>query len=665
MVPAPVIFFVPRRLKNCALAAVLCLMSLPVWGQKQTWLPVTQKDWDINSVPGNFGAPAILLYYAQHIDDDDPNNEGEYIYQRIKILNEKGKKYGDVEIRLASGFALTDLKARTIHPDGKITELAVKPYEKVIAKGKGFRYLAKAFTMPDIMVGSILEYRYRVSYPPDELPMHQWIVQHELYTVKEDFSIRKYTGEITGIDGPVSLALFKDLPQDATVKEKGDGFTLEMANVPAFEAEPHMPPAENFIYRVTMAYGGRELGSSEAFWRDVCRRWFGEAERFMGDFKAVREAAAAAVGPEVDRERRLRKLYARAQQVRNLTFERDRGEEERKKENLKANQNAAEVLERGYGSHTDINRLFVALARAAGFEASLLRAGDRSRRIFDRNVLNAEQLDGEIAAVKLNATVLYLDPGTRFCPFGLMRWFRTSTKALKLDRNGGTFVDIPGAPYYQAVISRAADVTLYEDGTLRGDLTVRYDGSEALERRLEAIETDDKGRTQALQDDALEMLPRGASVRVEESKGWEDSELPLEARFTILVPGYASLAGKRMLAPVYLFATPQKDTFQQQERRYPVYFPFAFAEEDHVRLHAPAAVLESLPPQQTANIGYAAYSRSSRLDNLQVTTDRILKVNGIYFPTRQYGEIKDFFGKVQAGDEQQMVLELTRSPTSP
>jgi hypothetical protein len=247
-----------------------------------------------------------------------------------------------------------------------------------------------------------------------------------------------------------------------------------------------------------------------------------------------------------------------------------------------------------------------------------------------------------------------------------MRWFRTSTKALKLDRNGGTFLDIPSAPYYQAVISRAADVTLLEDGTLRGDLTVRYDGSEALERRLEALATDDAGRTRALEDDVLEMLPRGAAVQVEESKGWEDSELPLQARLRIVVPGYASLAGKRMLVPVYLFATPQKDAFQQQERRYPVYFPFAFAEEDHVRLRVPAvAVLESLPPQQAASIGYAAYSRSSRLDNLQVTSDRILKVNGIYFPPRQYGEIKDFFGKVQAGDEQQMVLGIGGSPPSP
>jgi transglutaminase-like putative cysteine protease len=662
MVPRHSITSRQRRLTHWlrgSAVVALCLLSLPAWSQKQAWLPVTQEDWDINAVPGNPGASAILLYYAQHIDDDEQNNEGEYLYQRIKVLNERGKKYGDVEIRLSPGFALADLKARTIHPDGRVVDFAAKPYEKIIAKGKGFRYLAKTFAMPEVTVGSIIEYRYRLTYPPDELPMHEWVVQHELYTVKEEFSIRKYTGVIGGVDGPVALALFKDLPKDAQVQEKRDGFALQMANVPAFAAEPYMPPPENFMYRVTMAYGGRELSSTEKFWQDAGRRWYGEAERFIGGSKSVREAAAAAVGQEVDRERRLRRLYARAQQIRNLTFERERSEEERKKENLKLNQSAAEVLERGYGSHVDINRLFVALARAAGFEASLLRSGNRSQRIFDRNVLNTEQLDGEIAVVKLNGAALYLDPGTRFCPFGLMRWFRTSTKALKLDKNGGTFVDIPGGPYYQAVISRAADVTLDDDGTLRGDLTVRYDGSEALERRLEALLSDEAGKNKNLEDDVAEWLPRGAAVGLTESKGWEDGADPLEARFSIVIPGYASLAGKRMLAPVYLFETPQKDAFRQQDRKFPVYFPFAFAEEDRVNMRVPAgAQVESIPAQQGASIGYAAYSRASQFDDGQLTTERILKVNGIYFSPKQYPDIKGFFGKVQAGDEQQMVLEL-------
>ena len=175
-------------LRGFALAACLMLPAA-LSGQKEAWLPVTPQDLAVQEVPDNPGAPAIQLYYSQYINDNDVNNEGEYIYRRIKILNDRGNKYADVEIRLPSDFALADLKARTIHPDGKIIDFTGKPFDKVIAKGKGFKYLAKTFTLPDVTVGSILEYRYKLNYPAGVLPAHEWIAQHDLYTVKEDFHI--------------------------------------------------------------------------------------------------------------------------------------------------------------------------------------------------------------------------------------------------------------------------------------------------------------------------------------------------------------------------------------------------------------------------------------------------------------------------------------------
>ncbi len=81
-----------------------------------------------------------------------------------------------------------------------------------------------------------------------------------------------------------------------------------------------------------------------------------------------------------------------------------------------------------------------------------------------------------------------------------MRWLHTSTTALKLDRKGGTFVAVPGAAHSQAVTSRTANLTLDDDGTLHGELTVLYYGSEALERRLEALSTDDAGKKKMLEE---------------------------------------------------------------------------------------------------------------------------------------------------------------------
>ncbi len=638
--------------------AIGMLLPLQLFGQRQAWLPITPQDWSVREVPGNRGAPAIQLYYSQYINDREQNSEGEYIYSRIKVLSENGNKYADVEINLPADFTLTDLKARTVHPDGKVIDFTGKPFDKVLAKGRGFKYLAKIFTLPDVTVGSILEYRYKLNYPAGILPEHEWIAQHDLYTVKEEFRIQSYTGPIQGITGGVGLSLVQNLPENAKVQRKGDGFELQLENVPAFHDEPYMPPREPYIYHVTMAYGGREITSVGKFWQDAGMRWNDEAERFMGDYKEIRAAAAEAAGSETDSEKRLRRLYARAQQIRNLSYERERTEAEDKRENIKPNENVMDVLIREYGDRIEITRLFVALARAGGFEASILRSGNRGDRIFDRSLLYSDQLDSEIALVRLNGNDLLLDPGTRFCPFGLLRWMRTSTKALKLDKKGGTFMDVPMANYRMAIISRSAEVSVDAAGTLTGELTIAFNGSQALERRLDALETDEAGKKKSLEDEVKEWLPPGAKAELKSAKGWESSDDPLQAEFTIAVPGYASSTGKRLLLPECLFQTRQKDAFKTQERKLPVYFPFAFEEEDNVSISVPAGfALESIPQPQTVTIGYAAYESVSRLEGSRLQVHRMLKVNGIFFSQEQYAEVRDFFNKVQSSDEQQAVLQ--------
>jgi len=74
--------------------------------------------------------------------------------------------------------------------------------------------------------------------------------------------------------------------------------------------------------------------------------------------------------------------------------------------------------------------------------------------------------------------------------------------------------------------------------------------------------------------------------------------------------------------------------------------------------------LENAPQQQSARLGYAAYQNLSQFDGKKLVTQRILQVNGIFFPLEQYPEVRDFFGKVQTGDEQQAVLAAGTGPES-
>ena len=50
------------------------------------------------------------------------------------------------------------------------------------------------------------------------------------------------------------------------------------------------------------------------------RMWNDDAEHFIGNRKEISHAAAETIGNETDPEQKLRKLYARAQQIRNLSL---------------------------------------------------------------------------------------------------------------------------------------------------------------------------------------------------------------------------------------------------------------------------------------------------------------------------------------------------------
>jgi transglutaminase superfamily protein/uncharacterized protein DUF3857 len=646
--------FALNPIRLFCLFIAFAVFVVPAQAQKEDWLPITQHDLEMKQVPGNPGADAIQLYYADFINDQE---QTEFFYTRIKVLNEKGKSHADVELVIPPEGAISGLKARTIQPDGKIMEFTGKPFQKTIVKTRGVKVLAKSFTMPEVNVGSIIEYKYKVQWPWIIVD-NSWTIQHELYTVKESFRMKPYSGGLQGFENGYQVAaLYSHMPNNVKPVQKGGGYELDVENMPAFESEGYMPPEEDLKPQMRFFYIGMGSSTADKFWQDAGRKWNDEVEHFIGNRKEIGQASAQAIGNETDPEQKLRKLYARAQQVRNLSYERERTELELKKENIKLNQNAGDVLARGTGDREDITRLFVALARAAGFDASIVRVSNRQSKFFDKGLLSKRQLDTEIAVVNQAGKDVYLDPGTIFCPYGYLRWIRTSTQGIKLDKKGGVFVMAPAAPYDKATIRRIAEMVLDRDGNLAGTITVKFEGGDALEHRLDEFQTDEAGRKKDLEDELQGWLPTGAVIKLTKSEGWDSSDAPLIATFTVNMPGYASTAGKRLLVPAYLFQARQMDAFKHVDRKYPVYFPYAFGESDRVNITLPAGyTLENAPQEQTARLSYAGYQNLAQFDGKQLITQRVLQVNGIFFRLEQYPEVKTFFGKVQAGDEQQAVL---------
>ena len=634
-------------------------------GYPEGWLPITPQELSIKEVPNDPGADAIQLYMAYYKDDDARFIS---VYKRIKILRQgalqPGKSLVDVEISLEPGQSLKELAARTIHPDQKIVDFTGKPLEKTIFKTRGVKFLAQAFTLPDVTVGSIIEYRYVIALPPGVVsPISAWPIQGDLFTLKENLRFRAYQGLVTVPSewrsivprSQVSYSYLNQIDPNVPERKEGNLMELELQNIPKFDAEEYMPPEDDFRPVLLFYYGGREMSSPDRFWDEWQKSTTEYVDKFIGNSREIQDAAAKAISGETDPEKKLRSLYTRAQQIRNLTFERERTDQERKEEHLKRNSSAQEALQRGYGTAWEINATFTALARAAGFDANLLGVSDRKERSFNKIILWPGQLDASAVMVSVAGKDFVLDPGTRFCPFGFLRWRNSGVTALKYGSTNGGFITTPEAQ--SSVLRRMAHVTLDIEGNLSGEISVEFKGEDALEHRLEALNQDEAGRRKSLEDEVKGWFQQAAVVKLQDSRGWDSIDDPLVARFKVEVPSFASVTGKRVLLPAFFFRTLQKNMFISQFRRYPITFSFPFTEADELEVELPAGYAVEEPPyRRKINLAYAGFEISSQLKDHALITERELDFKQTELPPEKYEELKGFFNVVQKGDEGHAVL---------
>jgi hypothetical protein len=178
------------------------------------------------------------------------------------------------------------------------------------------------------------------------------------------------------------------------------------------------------------------------------------------------------------------------------------------------------------------------------------------------------EVDAPVVLVKLNGKYLFFDPGTPFTPMGLLPWQRTGVQCLKLDKEGGEWMDTAMPDSGAARVERTADLKLRGDGSLEGKLKVAYRGQEALSLRLEERNKDDVARRKFLEDQVKEAVPAGIEVQLTNQPNWSSSEFSLVAEFSLKVPGWASSTGHRTIVPAGLFVGRSPVLWLQENRQH-------------------------------------------------------------------------------------------------
>ncbi len=659
-------------------ALLVLLFSIFLIGRSfADWPSIAPGDLSMTGIKEQPGAPAVVLLREE--TDDDMNNV-HMVYMRIKILSDAGREHANVELPYSRrGFTIAGISGRTVHADGSVVQFEGKPFDKTVVKGNGIRVNVKSFTLPDVQVGSIIDYRYSLRYEDHLLLPPEWEVQTDLFQRHAYFKFIPFQNHgsmevildhgqfANGIawtpflgEGAVPQLHQRPNQTFATVHEVGFWVDLSRDNIPAFIEEPFMPPPNLMKMRVYFYY--RQDLKADDYWKAEGKFWNKDVESFVGHNRGVGEAIAKICASADTAEQKVRKIYGFVSGLENQDYIPKRTEQEEKVLELKRNKGAEDVLDHRSGTHDDLNRLFVSMVRAAGIPASLIWVPDRSQEIFIKDLLSTSQLDAEVAIVQLNGKDVFLDPGTKFCPYGVVDWRYTGVGGLRQGPKGADIGQTPAPDYTQSVTTRFAKAALDEHGILTGTVSLMFKGTAAMHRRQEGGKTDAEGRKKLLEDGLREILPGNSEITLTNLPDWDSTETPLVSQFHVICP-FAVAAGKRLMLAQHLFQINEKPRFSAAARSNGIYFHVPWQEADEVHIKVPAGMeVESLAPDDTVKLEYALYQvrqKQEAPDTIFSRRDFIMG-QGLFTPS-EYKEIKGFFDKVKSDDDQPALVRLSPS----
>ena len=649
----------------------LCLVLAPLSGFAMSdWQPAPD-ELNMKSYPADPNAPAVYLFLEETVNDDIHIHT---MYARVKILSEKGKEmFGDIEIPYEAGFAdIRNISGRTIHSDGTVIPFTGHANDKLLSKEGAQRVMAKVFSMPDVQVGSIIEYRWVLGYGDTWLSSPNWVIQQSVPVLKAHYHFVPSTfflhGTINvsskeqGHENVAHVLLYSTIlpPGDKVDYQADHSYDLNVANIPAVPHDDYLPPFGSLSYRVTFYYS--PFGTAAEYWKTEGKYWSKNFDRFANPSNKIRAAVSGIVAPGDNDQQKVQKIYAAVMKLENTSFTREHSAEENKAEGLRV-KTAEDIWAQQRGNDDEITRLFVAMVRAAGLKTYGASVVNRDENVFVQSYLSWDQMDDELAIVSIDGKEVYFDPGQRYCEFGKLHWKHTWAGGIRQTGDGIAPVSTPGLTYKDNDLERIAKITLDAEGHVDGLIYETMTGVEALRWRQVALRGDEAGVKKQFEEDLQHSMPPGVQVKTNHFVGIADYTAPLMA--VVNVSGtLGTQTGKHVFLPAVFFEAGNAPLFAETHREDPVDMHYPYMVHDDFQLTLPPNItVETVPaggdvpfPQ---NADYLAKFVSK--DNI-FAYGRLLRVANSAYPAAEYSALRTFYQKMSAADQEQVALKIAPAP---
>ncbi len=660
-----------RTVFKAVVAALILLMPLGAAAKKKdpfAWERIAPDNWNIVEDSARQIFDAAMIFEKVTADDTKLSDDKCYrtIYRRIRILNEAGREWADVQVpNFYDDQKIEDIQGRTMLPDGTIIELQEDQiFKKEAVRVKRDKVDQYSFSLPGVSDDCIIEYMIKIRMPSY---VKTWTFQKEIALLHAELRWLLWEVDISRdfleyVDEYVTpnylwLNTTKDpkVTKLPNIKETTE-LVFEIDSIPPFEDEPYSLPAASLKQKLHCYYGSNEAAAS--YWGKRATSIVDWATRFCKKNKKLKKVVKSFGTLETDQEKIDAAFYWLRDSILNVTYEdlyEDKPGKKPKKIDPKENKTADDMIKRGYGERVDIDYAFWDMLRELNVEANIAFAKDRDEDLFVPRAKYWQFSRSLVATPTSDADYNFYSPGTACTPSTHVPWFVEGVEALV---GGGEkyIVPVRFSPSSLTTKTHTYKFTVSEDLDVTGKMDSRVTGHKARTLRMEIFDEEEAEFNDLMKEEFGEDFP-DADMDSLEFSGIDSVTQPVVLSCILNYPALTEQAGRLLLKP-FSYLSDSKNPFYATERKGPILFPYTYELKEAATFEIPAGWTVEALPSDTMYTGQAGKCGVAFVTfGNTISVQRSFELSVPFLVTGNYAIVKELYQTRQDLAEQIVVLK--------
>ncbi len=403
----------------CFVYFLLLFQSTQAQNQITDFGVFTGEEIDLKECEFDKDADAIVFFDRAKSYYNDMHNLITERRVRFKILKERGIERGDIHLRYYSDGdfeTITAIDAAVLSFDTQNKEVRSKLDRKSIYKKKLNKYFSEiSFALPNVKVGSIIEYRYEGKMEHYG-GLQDWTFQKDIPVVLSSYHLTIVP------NAEFAYTVYKSPEMPITVnRSKEEGSVLfEMSNIPGLREEAYMGAPRDYLQRIKFQFSGYKKVEGSGYaatstttsyattWQslatELCKEpYFGnQIDKTLAGSEALQQEWAK----EADTFTRMRRIHDFVKSRFNWNHIYSKY----------ADEGVKGVWEKKTGASGEINLILINLLKSAGLTVHPLLVSERDFGKVDSTYPYVSQFDKVVAYVTINENNYILDGTDRQTP---------------------------------------------------------------------------------------------------------------------------------------------------------------------------------------------------------------------------------------------------------